>query len=244
MAQSHYITAVMADSPRAYYKLDEASGLPQDSSGNGLHMENTVAAPTYRQGGPFPDALAMDFERSDGDAFTRTTAPVSTATNNFAIEVWMKSEAFPGDEGRIITNGLDSNGWSLFQTSAGGNSYHMAYHGVADMGASSALVIDTWYHIAVVRRAGTTEYYLNGVLDATKGTSTPSSPTTSTSMGQAQDGSVRFDGMLAHVAFYETALTQARLEAHFDAATAEPEAPVVPSEATPPTDNLGRGAGW
>jgi hypothetical protein len=32
-----YEAAVMADSPRAYWKFQELSGLPQDSSGNGLH---------------------------------------------------------------------------------------------------------------------------------------------------------------------------------------------------------------
>jgi hypothetical protein len=33
-----YVDEVLADSPRAFYRLNEASGLPQDSSGNGLHM--------------------------------------------------------------------------------------------------------------------------------------------------------------------------------------------------------------
>ena len=35
-----YSSEVMADAPVVYYKLDETSGSPQDSSGNGNHASS------------------------------------------------------------------------------------------------------------------------------------------------------------------------------------------------------------
>ena len=61
-----YFDEVMADSPVAYYRMDEASGLIQDSSGNGNNA--TVlngTTPTYSEPGALesdPASTSIDFD--------------------------------------------------------------------------------------------------------------------------------------------------------------------------------------
>ena len=67
-----YFDEVMADSPAAYWRMDEASGQPQDSSGNGNNTTTTSGTPTYSQ--PEHWSPTLPAPRSSSNRHRRTTS--------------------------------------------------------------------------------------------------------------------------------------------------------------------------
>ena len=66
-----YATEVVADSPAAYYRMQEASGLIQDSSGNANHASASGGTATYQQTSPVvSDASAKAISFSGDDYFS------------------------------------------------------------------------------------------------------------------------------------------------------------------------------
>lgn len=219
MASAEYIAAVTADSPKAFWKMQDASGFPQDSSGNGFHMDTTVSSGTYQQGGPMDD-YSIEITRSEGDGYVRNAGqPFSSVTDNFTIEAWIYplSDAGVAEDWKVIYLG---ESWVISWRN--GRKFELTYAGIADMGNSTAtLALNTWHHIVCKRAAGTTYYYYNGAPDSTKGTNTPNAPSTAVALGINALGGPNssFGGRMAYVTFYETALSNARVLAHYNAGT-------------------------
>lgn len=210
MALSDYVTAVLASSPRAYWKLDEASGLPQDSSGNALHMTSqTGGVKTYGVGGPLPGFTAMQFEGGYGVS----RSAVSTQQDDITFEAWIRPQIISANDQTAMKNSSASQGWDVvFDTN---RTYQVIVQGVAAQSSGSALTLGLWRHVVVTRRAGTWLYFLDGAADGTgKGTSTPNGSPASTGIG----GSSSFQFRVCHVAYYETSLSDADITAHYDAA--------------------------
>ncbi len=209
---SAYAAAVLTDSPVAYWEYQDCSGFPVDSSGSGLNM-NAVTSTSgliYRRPGALTDPRDLSIEQAGGSTFTRS-APVSTVTNNFTIEMWVKVAAVTFTNQALVYNGIGStDGWGLMIDT----DFKLLYlaGGVAFGGKNTtALTVNTWAHIAVTRNT-TWTYYVNGSPDGTGGTTTPNVPATRVQVG---DGAVqRFQ---SHIAIYNTALSAARIAAHYAA---------------------------
>ena len=221
-----YSQAVLADSPRGFYKMDELSGLPQDSSGNGNHMTDNPGPggqdQTYRLTGPWSGSFGI--RQGGGRYFSRNV--ISTQTNNFTLETWFRFEAAGGADIVICNGSRTSDGWCIDYDSATGH-LRMLYGGVAFQANSAEFAdADEWNHVVMTRDAGTTKYYWNGALDtANAGTDTPNTPSTRWQIGS----DAQLQGTWSNVALYNTALSLARVSAHYDAAfavdpaTGEPE---------------------
>lgn len=213
MALAQYVAAVLASSPRAYWQMQEASGNPQDSSGNALHMTSISAGADYREPGPI-GAFAIRF--TGGEGVSRAT--ISTVVNNFTLEQWVQVQVVTGNDMGLCANGnLGANGWGVLIDTT--RKFQYLAGGVA-LGANSALALtlSAWHHVAVVRRAGTWEYYVDGTVDtANAGTTAPNAPSGGTT---AANGGSSLQAAYAHYAVYETALSAAAIAAHFAAATA------------------------
>lgn len=214
MAQSNYNTEVLADSPAGFWKMDEASGNPQDSSGNGKHMTalSGIGTVVYEEAGPFSGSKSIRYIGSGSPALHHDGPNTLTVTDNFTIELWVKGAL--DDCGGITTGGVNlacrsrstANGMNLFAntTVVGGDIPH---------GDS---VNGYWIHAAWIRRSGTWESYLNGSLFLTSGTATPSAHSL-TYLG----GTPTFNAQvtsLSNVAVYNSALSAARILAHYAAA--------------------------
>jgi hypothetical protein len=110
-AQADYIAAVLADSPVAYYKLDDSSGQPQDSSGNAQHTttarNSTNPAATYGLGGP-RDGTTRAITTLD-KAFV-VPNPVMTVVDNLTIEAWVGSSTGTGGEPPVPVTACGANG--------------------------------------------------------------------------------------------------------------------------------------
>lgn len=207
---ANYVAAVMADTPRAFYKMQDTSGNPQDSSGNGLHITTTTGSPNYASGlGPFTSWRCIGCGPSVG--FSR--AAVQTQTDNFTMEMWMDLNSISGN-GKIPLGTFGSGQAIGIDTDRKifGSAFGV---GVLADAAAALPSAGTWTHIVVLRRSGTWEYYLNGAVDtANAGTTAPSGTPTTTQIHNQSQITCNY----AMVAIYNTALSSARIAAHYAAA--------------------------
>ncbi len=108
---------------------------------------------------PFQNSqLAMAFDGAD-DRY-EAGAVLSTVTDNFGVEAWVKSNGRTTQNALIAYNGnTGSSGWGLFRTGA---EYGFLYGGVVLDGVVP--VTTNWTHLALVRDGGTNRFYVNGQL--------------------------------------------------------------------------------
>lgn len=222
MGQTEYTAAVLADSPVAFYKLDEASGLPQDSSGNGRHMTTTTGSPQYQQTGPFSGSSAIYFNAAGALENFSTGTPVSTATSNVSAECWGKGLQHASGAQRFMNNGDGiTTGWRLYKDSGAGKTVSLT------VGSSGNIALvpkscsdDQWYHYVIVLN-GTTDWdlHVNGDLflaDIFEGVSGVFvTPATETRIGPATNSA---NIWVSNVSFYDSILSPTRIRAHYEAA--------------------------
>lgn len=210
-----FIAAINADSPKAFYKCQEASGTIVDSvSGGSQSLSNLFGTIAYQQPGPMGD-YSIRFNTT-GNAFSNAAA--SLVTDNFTFGFWGKTGGGSiSNSRRCLMNGNSGNrGWEIEVNLDG--TFHYGNNAGASAGASSTGVLSAsvFKLIHVVRRSGTWEYYLNGVLDTSNaGTDTPTASLTgdSVQLGAATD----LDIYIAHAFIFESALSATRIAAHFAA---------------------------
>lgn len=170
-ASSHAVVTVVS-----YWRLGETD--PGASTGlavtntvdvvGGMNLEvqgkaqytNDVASSAARHTG---STLSVSFDNS---AYA-TTSIVSTATDNFGIECWVKPTALGG--GQVIayngiTGGNGDGGWGIII--AADNTYKGLFGGVTGFGTNVATP-NVWTHLALVRDSGTSTLYINGAAVAT-----------------------------------------------------------------------------
>jgi hypothetical protein len=105
-----------------------------------------------------------------------TNVIVSTVTNNFGIECWVKPTILGRNEVIAyngITGGIGSGGWGIFLSS--NTNYDGLFGGVAFVGGVPATA-NVWTHLALVRTNGTATLYVNGVAAGSTVTSNPGLP--------------------------------------------------------------------
>lgn len=121
--------------------------------------------------------------------YAKTAANPSTATDNFTIAAWVKPTAL-NTQLKFFSNGdtgASGTGYSLRMNSS--NILGIDYEYVAAIDSAVTAVAGTWYHLAAVRTAGTTQLYVNGVASGSTSASTPYSPIFWASVGCESDDS-------------------------------------------------------
>ncbi len=116
-------------------------------------------APSYSPATPpFVNSfLSMAFNGTS-DRYTGTV--VSSVTNNFGVEAWVRSNGNTTNNATLVYNGnTASSGWGLFRL---GSNYGFLYGGVTLAGLTP--VTGSWTHLALVRDGGVTSFYVNGQL--------------------------------------------------------------------------------
>jgi hypothetical protein len=220
-----YNDTVLADSPAAYWRLGEASGTTAaDASGNN-RSGSYLNTPTLGVAG----ALSGDSNTAVGFNGTNeyVNVPYTAALNpaSFTVEAWAfvtggqgtfrslvtsRDYAAGNARGYILYAGNDNN-WQLWTGNGGWN--------VLD---GPAVTLNQWTHLVGTYDGATMRLYVNGILAA------------STSAGYLQnaqrplrvasgntDGAADYflPGSVDEVAVYGSALSDARVSAHFAAAT-------------------------
>lgn len=208
---------ILAGSPLAYWRLDDASGTPQDSSGNGKHMATTTGTPDYQYAAGPRVQKVMHYLASEGHEIS---GPVSTATNNLTMEFWILPEAVSANNTIICYNGNNAgNGWGVVINTnltigylAGGIAF-----GTPSTNRLAALC---WNHVVVLRDSGTWKYYINGALDpGTAGSTAPGTPSGGSTGPRADSGRAV---QQAYMAIYNSVLSLATIQSHYRAARHNP----------------------
>lgn len=223
MTVTDLYTEMAADSPACWWKTDEASGALADSSGNSRPSDAPVGL-AYQAAGPVGSMYGVTSDAISDKCF-RTTATGVTAFTNISLECWAKPAAGMGANPIVATVGAllqVGNGFAIY-TSGGKWGVRSWPSGTVTVLQDSAYVVGTWYHIVLTRDATTFRMYINGVLQSLTSTQTYSTAAT-LGLGLFRDNSLgnnaqyQFLGSVSNPAFYTTALSQARCQAHYDAA--------------------------
>ena len=239
-----YADEVLADSPLVYWKLDEASGAPQDSSGNARHGTVVNAFEAYQAGALRTSGQSVSLERtsqSNGDYAQITDADWMQGI--LSVEAWVRLESLPAN-GAWNTICDKNSVWNVFAYNDGGQyEWGVELQGTGGAGISlwkwdfSALATATIYHLLMVWTPpagawaiGDMLLYVNGSLyttgktysySGTNGSGTSYLNNSAALKLGVYEGAIDpWDGQVSDLAFYPTSLSSGRASAHYSAGTA------------------------
>lgn len=217
-----YASEVLADSPKAYFRMQEASGLIQDSSGLGHNATSvTDGGLVYDLSliNPLPSDSANRYIHFAVSNFSVPDHADLDMGDTLTVEAWI----FKSDVGNI--RAISGRGTSALTW--GTNTDNTVFAAKADVGiivsSTTMLSIDTWYHVAYTKATTTSKIYINGVdRTGTVTNQTLADVAVPLIVGADYNGTIAWLGSLDEVAFYSTALSQARIQAHYAAALVGP----------------------
>jgi hypothetical protein len=246
IAPADYSTVVLADSPVAYWRLGETSGTSANDEvgSNDLTLDNT---PTLNVAGAITgDANgAMLFAAASSESAHTTTLPTS-ATDNFALEAWVKlADLTPPTSTNIFAKvGNETGGWGFGVGDGNGNTgvaLVVIYGGSQWLRTSFDFTDTNWHHVVMTRVSGTLRVYADGVLttfETGTPTNAPLAPTGRFTVAGEYTGAVTnrlFDGSVDEVAVYATSLTLSQVEEHYETGLGQrlaPQSVLDPNEIT------------
>lgn len=138
----------------------------------------------------------------------------SSVTNNFSMATWAYVIALPGSSACLFHNGSnDARGQQLQINSTGRFSADYAF--VANINSSFMLSTGHWYHLGLIRNAGTSQCYVNGISQGSTSGSAPNSGTDWITLGSSQNNAGTNDSfanvILDDARLYERAITAAEM---------------------------------
>jgi hypothetical protein len=220
-----YSSVVLADAPRVYYRFEDnpASSTMSDSSGNGNHGSYQGAVTRGAAGLLAEGGASADFPDVSGQ---RDYYPSWTTGSAYSAEAWFRPDNAtpPAGTGRTIM-GHDTNGsaltWRLFINTDGRvQIFHTDIGGTFRIVTSTTVIVPgLTYHVVATWDGATLCLYLNGVLEGSVAAASVWNSGSPLNIGSLYSGSTseHFDGRLDEVAVYGTALSQARVTAHYQA---------------------------
>ena len=239
-----YSTAVLADSPIAYYRLDEPSGPTLcDSSATATDGTYNASGVTYGVGGALPSDTAV---RADGTNGVIGTGGASGITGNqsFTLESWYRRSGIAQAQSLVSfgATGLGQvAGLTTWVSNCGGSTSNVALDTFASSNCWSTtprginLFDARWHHLAIAYDAttGKATGYIDGLDLGAQTTATMNIVASSIRVGSWIDMIVNnpFIGDADEVAVYNKALPSSRVAAHYQRADSD-------SDGTPnSTDN-------
>lgn len=212
-----YNSEVLADSPEFYYPLGDASSPAVDETGN--TTASSGAWPTFGATGIGDEATCADFASSEVDVDAGSI--VNAVSGEITVEALIYKDTLSGDDNICSRDLGGTNREYQFRTS--GTKLSLAQIGGSNVTGATTLSTATIYHVAMTRvSGGDAILYVNGSEDASASTSgsfgNGTDPTYNIGYSQLSGGRDWFDGRIAGVAVYSSALSAARILAHAEAA--------------------------
>ena len=242
-----YPSAVLADHPIAYWRLQESSGtIAHDIAGsyNGGFTNVLLGQPGYISAAD-PTERAVAFGSSAGQSADSYVGGIpldvaSAGNTNFSVEAWVNGSGEASGAG-IVGKGTGAGGEEFF-LDCGGTSTAFRFFIRNALGtaynASGTVVPDgNWHHLVGVCDEVNGHVYLyvdghsNAVNSASGGIRT--SPSLYLTIGARQSGSgtgydLQFNGSISEVATYDYALNATQVLTHYYAAGIAPTITVAP----------------
>jgi hypothetical protein len=195
----------------AYFPFN---GNANDESGNGNDGSVSGATLTADRFGMIGSAYYFN----GSSDFIGTSNIATTATDTWSITAWIKPATL-NQLGSVVINGFDdgggsNNGYSILLGDGGGgtgNTLTGLFSNVEWINPMLTLSANNiWYHIAMVRKNGTTTLYLNGIAGSATTTAEPGTPLGSLRIG-SQMGLRFFNGAIDEVKVFSKALSDAEV---------------------------------
>ncbi len=242
LAANTYESMVVADAPEAYWRLDDTSdgaGRIIDSMGrhDGVTRSWGVADNgtgfSFAQAGALADNPDTCLQFASGNQ-NLVAVPYSAALNSspFSFECWVKLASIPAANAYYavfssvspVSSGQLSRGNGLYAMGTDSYSqwanwfycvdrYNVCYGG-------DATLVDQWLHLVATYDGHNQYIYVNGSLSNTvPGITFYPNTTHPFHIGSGRSdwtgGSLWFDGLIDEAAYYRTALSPARINAHY-----------------------------
>lgn len=215
-----YTDEVLADSPIGYWRLGESSGPTCASEVNSPTLDGTaVNSPTFGVAGALGESgdsdTAVSFGASQYVSFTADA--LFEVGDVLTAEAWIKRAA-TGTTGRVIIDQGANSVYLAIKDSS--DLIAVAKNGVAYIAQSTVAITDTstWHHIVYTKNGSTNAIYIDGT-DVTDllGNQTLSNKNDFSIAAKLDDAGETGIGGIDEVAFYDTALSAARVLAHYRA---------------------------
>ncbi len=116
---------------------------------------------------------AWSYRLFQGGPYALAPSLVSSATDNFGIEAWVKPATTVGNKCIAYNGNTGADGWGLYQMGAN----FQALLGGLNVVGSSPIKTGVWTHVAFVRAGGVGRLYVNGVPAGDSKSITPRVPT-------------------------------------------------------------------
>jgi hypothetical protein len=213
-----YSSQVIADGAINYWRLDETTGttaVDAKAVANGT-ISGGVA---LNQPGAITDGTAMAFDGSTGKVNAGNIAAANFLAGSFTVEAWIKIQT--GSAFQVVTGKGDENGagWRAFITS--GNFPQLFWGTNVQSYTISTLpvTVGVWQHVVwgYDAGAGAVFYAVNGVYQSFVIANHSVTNTLSVIIGGCDSAVLpfMFSGSIDEVALYSSALTSAKITAHF-----------------------------
>ncbi|MFF8513308.1 PKD domain-containing protein [Streptomyces sp. NPDC015492] len=229
LTQCNYCGEVMADTPLAYWKFDEASGTSRaDASGNGhTGTLGGTTAPTRNSFGALAWLSGSLGYPAAGNSQTAITPGVSIADRqNVTVESWVNASTAQTGLLRLVTDNADNT------SAAAGNTYLGVNGGKAQFGITLTNPVDgqpvtktytgtttvnngAWHHLAVVRTPNTVTLYVDGKPDGTWNETQLHQAFGNTFLGQRWAATGTGTYWTDEPAIYDSALDADRIKLHY-----------------------------
>lgn len=157
--------------------------------------------------------MSVDLTASSAQFLVTSVALPAIGTGNYTQSVWVKRRIAGASFRTVIGLGGSEYQALLLTRNSGANIFSTYFTVATTRQFNSTIPLDTWVHLAITRSSGTVTGYVNGVAEATTHTITESVPSAVMSVGssRASPGGDYFDGLIAGVAVWNSALTPAQL---------------------------------
>ena len=229
-ATSPYPSAVLSDHPSGYWRLGEASGpTAADSSGNGLNATYASSGVTYG----VPGALSGDSDTavsvSNTQVASRSATGLPGGPSARTVEFWMKGAWSAGSSLLSYGQGCGSNGaGGVFSLSVQGSNVVFGDGcNNPSIGGPHTLQDGNWHQVAATYDGtNTVVIFFDG---QQAGSMTVAQENTDTSGASLQIAPSNFSGSIDEVAIYPSALSTAKINAHWQAGVGAAACPARPS---------------
>ncbi len=220
-APTNYNSQVLANSPVAYWRLDESSGANPavDVIGGRNGAYTNFDSWAFQHGGALTDNsnAAVQFDGVNDIITVPSDAGLNTLIGgDYTIQFWMYKDAEAGDWQRLVGkgNGAGRQTGVWEEAGAGKRLLFQIYNNVGgvpiNMMSTSTIEIGQWYHVAAVKQGSTASIYINGTLDSSV-TAAPFTPQTvgndPLTFGKLPTEHTFFPGRLDEIAIFGSALS-------------------------------------